>query len=34
MQNSFLPCHGEGNCRVTNPDDVTDRKGAKNKAVF
>ncbi len=29
MQNSFLPGHGEGNCRVTNPTDVTEKKGAK-----
>jgi hypothetical protein len=29
MQNSFLPGHGEGNCRVTNPTDVTDKKKAR-----
>jgi hypothetical protein len=34
MQKSFLPGHGEGNCRVTKPDDVTDKKGAKNAKQF
>jgi hypothetical protein len=35
MQNSFLPGHGEGNCRVTNPADVTDKKIARKcKTVF
>ncbi len=34
MQNSFLPGHGEGNCRVINPDDVTDKKRRENAKQF
>jgi hypothetical protein len=31
---SFLPGHGESNCRVTNPDYVTDRKWRENAKRF
>ncbi len=34
MQNSFLPGHGKGNCRVTNPAEVTEKNGAKMQNSF
>ncbi len=33
MKNNFLPGHGEGNCRVTNPDITEELGGLSLRAL-